>query len=937
MPGRRALSLSLFSFLAIFLSFPQQTISFPGQSGQPSVTFPQTLQLSDILVGTSGTFVIPLVNQGNADWGIASVTATGDFSASTTNCQSPIVPITAPLGSGNDLCQLGITFTPSAVGQRTGTLTITDNVPGSPHVIPLTASGVSFYSSPGIWIIQAVPTDTPNPFLLITGNGFFPGSQINVNGSPRTLVYISGQEIAAVLTAADLAQPAEVQVSVINPSPGGASNSVPAVIYQPIRNVTIRHSVFEPHSGLLYASTAQTSATDAGQVIVINPATGQIANHFLVGNGPDQLAVSDDGSFLYVGLDADNTVAQVAIPAGTVDFAASLGVDSESHTPLIAHVLRVVPGNANAWAVALSCGRVPPCAGGVAVFDGEVMRPTEVQGGEPDYLLFMDSNAATLFGTTNSPVGTPPSIFYEFAVNSSGITESQMVENLQSTSPGGGVLDTDGTSIYVGNGQIIDPDTLAIISTLSPLPAASGIRVDPPSSLVYFAGGGVSFQPELTNGTIEAFSLSTQLPTGLLFVPETFLGTPSLPEISRWGSDGLAINVGDAIFLMHTSLTSAATPPQPFFVSNLSPTTVAAGSSSLPITITGGEGLSVSDTLTANGEPLAVAVTSNPLIQLSQLTATIPAALLSVPGEAQLVLTDTSGHAVYEDLMVTPSGSGSSIALSTNNMTFGPQLLTSSSSAEALKISNTGNAALQVSGIAANGDFSQSNNCTTIAAGASCSIMVTFKPTAGGARTGLLTINDSDVSQTQSVALNGTGADVQVAGTGTGGTSATVAPGQTATYNLSLTPTAGLTGQATLTCANLPTDASCTINPASINLSQGAAGVTVSIATTSQQSASIQINNHRRLGNWLGLSAITVLPLLGLALLARTRRKPASAVALSCVLLCAAIVGCGGGPSGTATPPPPPNPTTPAGSYTVNLVITTPIGAKSVPLSLTVN
>jgi len=941
MPGRRALGVPALSLLGFSLAFPQQTFSSPGQSGQPSVTFPQNLQLSDILVGKSGTFVIGLINDGNANWIIDSVTATGDFSTSnpsSPNCQSPIIPIGQ--SSGPYLgCQLWITFTPSAVGQRSGTLTITDNVPGSPHVIPLTASGVSFYSSPGIWFVQAIPTDTPDPFLLITGNGFYPDSQINVNGSPRTTVYISGGGLAAVLTPADLAQPAEVPVTVTNPSPGGTSNSAPAVIYQPIRNVTIRHSVFEPHSGLLYASADLTSATDPGQVLVIDPTTGQITNHFSVGNGPNQLAASDDGTTLYVGLDTDNTVAQVAIPAGTVNFAVSL---STGPNPFVAHALRVLPGTSDSWAAVLSCAaiNISPCAGGVAVFDGEVMRPTEVQGSAPDYLLFIGGNAANLFGSANGPAGGSPSTFYEFAINSGGITASQTVENSQALSLGPAMLDTDGTSIYVGDGQIIDPNTLTTTSTLT-VPDAAGIRVDAPNSHIYFAGGGVSLQPEFTNATVEAFSLSTQQPTGLLHVPETFLGTPSLPEIFRWGSDGLAINAGHAIFLMHTSLTSAAAPPPPFFVSSLLPATIAAGSPALPITILGGAGLSANDMLTANGEPLSVAVTGYPFIGLNELTATIPATLLSVPGEVQLVLTDPSGQAMYEDLIVTPSGSGSSIALSANDMTFGPQLLTSSSTVQTLKVSNTGSTAIQVSGVTISGDFSQTNNCTTIATGASCSVMVTFKPAANGARTGLLTITDSDVSQSQSVALNGTGADVTVTGTGGSGTSATVTSGQTATYTLSLAPTPGLTGQATLTCSNLPADASCSINPPNMSLSQGAASIAVMIATSSQQStAALRRQSGERWDGWVTLPAVAVLPILGLCFPNGLRRRKTLAMLAAFALLSLplALAGCGGGPSGSTTPPPPPaNPSTPAGNYTVNLVITTPLGAKSVPLTLTVN
>ena len=52
-------------------------------------------------------------------------------------------------------------------------------------------------------------------------------------------------------------------------------------------------------------------------------------------------------------------------------------------------------------------------------------------------------------------------------------------------------------------------------------------------------------------------------------------------------------------------------------------------------------------------------------------------------------------------------------------------------------MTNTGTAAATVSGVAATGDFSQTNTCgSSIAAGASCTVTVKFTPTATGTRTG---------------------------------------------------------------------------------------------------------------------------------------------------------------------------------------------------------
>ena len=55
-------------------------------------------------------------------------------------------------------------------------------------------------------------------------------------------------------------------------------------------------------------------------------------------------------------------------------------------------------------------------------------------------------------------------------------------------------------------------------------------------------------------------------------------------------------------------------------------------------------------------------------------------------------------------------------------------------------------------------DFAETNNCgATLAAGAKCTISITFTPTATGARRGALVISDSDAASPQAVALMGTG------------------------------------------------------------------------------------------------------------------------------------------------------------------------------------
>ena len=64
-----------------------------------------------------------------------------------------------------------------------------------------------------------------------------------------------------------------------------------------------------------------------------------------------------------------------------------------------------------------------------------------------------------------------------------------------------------------------------------------------------------------------------------------------------------------------------------------------------------------------------------------------------------------------------------------------------------------------ISSITDNDDFSQTNTCgASLAASASCTLSASFTPTAGGWRSGSLTISDNATPATQTITLTGTGA-----------------------------------------------------------------------------------------------------------------------------------------------------------------------------------
>jgi Abnormal spindle-like microcephaly-assoc'd, ASPM-SPD-2-Hydin len=117
-------------------------------------------------------------------------------------------------------------------------------------------------------------------------------------------------------------------------------------------------------------------------------------------------------------------------------------------------------------------------------------------------------------------------------------------------------------------------------------------------------------------------------------------------------------------------------------------------------------------------------------------------------------LTDSAGTQT-----VSLSGNGAAPPtdiLSPTSLTFAGTIVGETSSAQAVTLTNSGGVPLTSINPSVSGPFQLSSNCTTQLAGnSSCSISVTFVPTAAGAQTGTLTI--SDALRTQMVTLSGTG------------------------------------------------------------------------------------------------------------------------------------------------------------------------------------
>jgi len=302
-----------------------------------------------------------------------------------------------------------------------------------------------------------------------------------------------------------------------------------------------------------------------------------------------------------------------------------------------------------------------------------------------------------------------------------------------------------------------------------------------------------------------------------------------------------------------------------------------------------------------------------------------------------IVVTDSAPNSPQT---VTLSGTAGAPAntLSATAITFADQAVGTSSAAQAVTLTNTGNANMVLSGVSAAGDFSQANNCpVNLAPSATCAINVRFTPAAGGSRTGSLIVSDNSLGGPGLVTLSGNGSDFGL--TSTGGGTATVKPGSTATYPLTFASSGGpFANQVNLMCIGAPALTTCSFSPATIAAGSSSLTVTVSVSTTAAAASASMLRRgyiSPTLAAWI--FQIPGFLIFGALSMGSKRRKIAWHHALLTLVVGLALfaTACGGASTTEKTVPTVQGSTAP-GTY--NLLVTASSGSLShtMPLILTV-
>ncbi|WP_353067440.1 choice-of-anchor D domain-containing protein [Tunturibacter psychrotolerans] len=589
-------------------------------------------------------------------------------------------------------------------------------------------------------------------------------------------------------------------------------------------------------------------------------------------NGPQKVALDGEGNF-YVADTKNNLVRKTDVSNPTLTFATPTPVDSTDTTdgPLQAIVSNIgnaplaLPPPATGSNASVSAGftffigNSGPCpfegpsssagtlAQGSSCGLSVEFEPVSVGSITGSIVLTDNSlNAASPYASqTISLVGTAIAAVSTGALTIAPTTQTFPAILVGSTSSAltSTITNTTNQAIYLSSGSLTDTTDFTQTTNCSGILSANG-----GSCTVTF-----TFTPQSAGPLTSTYSIhDLNHPASPLTVALSAIGnavTTSAPQAS--------LSPATADFGSIT--TSAASSAQTFTLSNT-------GNASLGITSISLSGANpdsfiiVNDSCSSGGTEdarparsratkrggssprdlpeLPPGSTCQILIVFSPTTAGPSSATLTIVDQVGTQTSALTGTGVAS-VTTAPQAALTAASANFNTVTTG-----SSSAAQTFTLANAGNAALSIASVSITGANASSfllgaDTCgTTLAAGGSCTIAVTFSPTSTGSFAASLAVTDALGTQTSS--LTGTGAAVAPADFTVTATPASqsVVSGSSATYSVSVASTGGTFAQAVALSANgLQPGATVTFSPASVTPGSSGAQATMIVQTTIQQAA----------------------------------------------------------------------------------------------------
>lgn len=916
-----------------------QTVSFTGQGVAPEIVANASpLSFGHVLVGAPAIDAwLYISNGGQAALSVGTVTVSGAGYSLVSNGCTQSLPGNSPYFS----CPIEIAFAPVNSGTQTGSVVIVSNDPATSQLtVALTGVGDAIYAVPSISSISAptVLINNGGVNLSISGANFYPQSVAQLNGVALSTSFQSNNSLQATIPASSLTAIGEQYLTVVNPLPGGGIS--PSVTVTPYQTLVIDPAalVSVPSTGMLYAAIPSSATSNPNTVIPINAATGALGTPIPVGNNPGFLAVSSDGSYLYVANTTDETVQRINLTTDAVEatFPYTPNIYCLTCATLDATDLETVPGSPQE--VLLAQGSILSLFNDAGLVN--YIPTSACCYADPGFTsIALAGNPLTIYGLPFSYGG---GFFQTVNLTNSGL------QYTRPTGYTGGPNDTtgaqvisDGTLLYTSAGQVWNPSTPAEVGAFpvqtdnaTSYPNMRNINLDASLGEIYVIGDQTYNDSDAA--VISAYGTKSLTLTGTLAFPQFYY--PYMGSIVRWGANGVAFIAAGAgltdqeVYILRSSVVGQQSSNPTPVLNSISPTSVTSGGPTFTLTLNG-TGFLPSSAVEWNGTPLTTAYVS-----AQQLTASVPASDIADEGVAQVSVFNPApggGSSVAESFTAThPVTPSFKLSVSPTSVS----VTQNSSGTSTITVSDvggfTGTVTLGATGL-------PSGVTASFAAGTAAGTQVltlSASSTAalGGPVTVTVTGTAGALNATTTVSLTVTGQPTfQASGAAGSNGAITVNPGATTgnTSTISLAGTNGYSGTVNLSCSISPTaandPASCSLSPASVTLNGSTAQTSTLTVTTT---AATRSENQMKRLFWpsTGGTALALVLLFGVP---RRRRNWLAMVGLAVLVVSIGALGCGGGGGGGGGGG---NTGTSAGTYTVTVTGTGTSSGSSNSVTATV-
>ncbi len=392
--------------------------------------------------------------------------------------------------------------------------------------------------------------------LNIFGTGFNSSSTIALNGTQISSTYVNSTQMTVNLPASAVRLPGNLQFTVTTPPPGGGTSGALAyTAYIPIANNSM---VLNPASGLLYVTVPSSAGAPYGNTVVsVDPETGNLGIPIRVGSEPNRIAVTDDGKYLWVGLDGGSAVRRVDLAAGTADLQFSIAGNNTGWYANPATVLAIaaLPGSDTAVVVGTN-GTGNSGSNTIAIYDSGVLRGTAVNNFAP--------SAIQVNGGTGEVYAASGNSYAVYTYSTAGLAQKGTTANNGTyTNYGNDDLQVAGGRTYTDLGTVYDAEAGALLGTLyvSGSTVAQGpTMADTTLGRVFMLDNPQGYVFSYGYNQIQAFNISdfnssstSVIPVGVATV-SGYSSNAGPSHLIRWGTNGLAFRTGSGVYSLRSNL-----------------------------------------------------------------------------------------------------------------------------------------------------------------------------------------------------------------------------------------------------------------------------------------------------------------------------------------------------------------------------------------------